>query len=98
MQFEDSYFNIIESLKEYHDFLQFKDHGTYPIRKTRKCFISDGFVFELDIYDNPILEYDTLEVELPSWDTQIKLPEGFEVVKEITGQKEWSNYSLSKKE
>lgn len=65
-----------------------------PIRKTRHCFAFKGQLLELDIYefwkDNA-----TVEVELGSEQQTVILPDFIEVIADVTGNRNYSNYSLS---
>lgn len=68
--------------------------GVYSLKKVRHRVRVDELVFEIDEYQGALDGLWTLEVEFPSFDTCIKLPEW--VVKEVTGQREWSNESLAR--
>ncbi|MCD8364424.1 MAG: hypothetical protein LUC83_01150 [Clostridiales bacterium] len=65
------------------------------IRKTRYCLMQDGRYFEIDLYpfwkDKAILE-----IELSSEDDKIVLPEGIELIREVTEDEEYKNSNLAK--
>lgn len=70
--------------------------GTGIIWKRRTCFIFAGKVFELDQYVIPSdMPYDVLEVELHSPDEEIKEMPPLPIVKEVTGEKAWSNLGIA---
>ena len=70
------------------------ERGSHKIIKTRYVLPYRGFDFEIDVYpfwgDRAVLE-----VELPSEDAAFELPSGIEVVKELTGDKRYSNHALA---
>ena len=70
--------------------------ATVPVIKTRHTFIYHGQLFEVDIYPN---WHSTaiMETELPTEDTTIDIPPFIRVIKEVTGIKEYSNASMSRK-
>ena len=69
--------------------------GTMPILKSRHTFISGDFCFEIDVYPewkNTAI----MEVELEGEDTHFEIPEFIRVIEEVTGNKAYSNASMSK--
>ena len=69
--------------------------GTRPILKVRHVFDFDGFCFELDVY--PEWKHTCImEVELESADVNFEIPPFIKVVEEVTGRKEYSNFSMSR--
>ncbi len=68
--------------------------NTRPIKKIRRCFLFDGQLFELDVYE---LDENlaTLEIELQSEDQQVRLPPFVSVVKDATFDGSYSNFSLA---
>lgn len=82
------------SAEEYERLAQRKLPDTRTIRKTRHCFEFNGQILELDIYEF----WDdkaTLEAELESEEQSVELPDFIEVIADVTGNKSYSNYSLS---
>lgn len=70
------------------------ESGSHSVIKTRYVLPYRGFDFEIDVYpfwdDRAVLE-----VELPSEDTAFEFPAGIEVIKELTGDKRYSNHALA---
>lgn len=85
-----------EISKEFFEEMCEKDH-TFII-KTRYVHKENGLNWETDFYHH--LELATLEVELDDIKQDIEIPEIYksEIISEVTGQKEFSNQSLSIKE
>ena len=75
--------------------LQEADPEMHPIRKVRYVFAHLGQVFELDVYDFSE-ELATLEIELPSIDTPVTLPEQLEIIGDVTGKPGYSNFEMAK--
>lgn len=73
-----------------------KNTGSY-IKKTRYAIKYSFLKWEVDVYENVNLI--TLEVELDDIDQEIEIPEFLKdlIIKEVTGEKEFSNYNLSSK-
>ncbi len=82
------------SEKEYFDFLFQSDCDKRQIQKTRFCFIYKNLYYELDFYpfwkDTAILE-----IELTSESSDFVLPEFLTIIKEVTDDPQYSNYSLA---
>lgn len=64
------------------------------IEKTRVCFVYDGQLFELDIYAFSD-SFTTLEIELDDINTPVRLPDFLNVTADVTGDKRYTNFSLS---
>jgi len=83
------------SQDEYLELLMRADTNYRQIRKRRYCLTYDNRYFEIDIYpfwnDRAIVE-----VELSSENEEIQLPDFLEVIREVTGEKEYKNRELSK--
>lgn len=66
-----------------------------PIRKQRFCLSENGLYYEIDVYpewqDKAIME-----VELSREDQQVTMPAGIEVIREVTGDEQYSNLSLAR--
>jgi len=80
---------------EYLHLLMEADPTMHPIRKTRYCISANNQYFELDIYP-AWKDYAILEVELRSEDEVVKMPDYFQVVKEVTGDVRYNNSTLAK--
>ena len=68
--------------------------GTHPINKVRHCFLYDGQLFELDVYDFDEA-FATLEIELESEDQPVRLPDFIDVIEDVTGDRRYRNYTLA---
>ncbi|MCC8152680.1 MAG: AAA family ATPase [Lachnospiraceae bacterium] len=81
--------------EEYLASLMDADTTKRQIRKTRYCLMQDGRYIEIDLYpfwkDKAILE-----IELSSEDDEIVLPEGIELIREVTEDDEYKNANLAK--
>ena len=66
-----------------------------PITKTRHTFVICGQLFEIDVYPS---WHNTaiMETELTSRDQHVEMPRFIEIVREVTGNKAYSNASMSK--
>ena len=68
---------------------------TRPITKTRHTFDYLGQTFEIDVY--PEWERTCImETELPSRDTEVKMPDFIRIIAEVTGDKRYSNAAMSR--
>lgn len=68
---------------------------TRPITKTRHTFDYLGQTFEIDVY--PEWERTCImETELPSRDTEVKMPDFIRILADVTGDKRYSNAAMSK--
>lgn len=68
--------------------------GTTPIIKDRIEFSYSGKVFEIDIYpawSNTAI----MEVELNSAEEEVKIPDFIKIIKEVTGERKYSNAAMS---
>ena len=75
---------------EFRDLLMQADPDYRTIRKDRWCLSENGLYYNIDVYpqwDSQAL----MEVELYSADDEILFPEGIEVVREVTGEEEFTN-------
>ena len=66
-----------------------------PIEKTRHTFYYKGQKFEVDVY----MQWRTtciMETELDSRDTEVEIPPFIKVVKEVTGERQYSNASMAR--
>ena len=75
---------------EYLDLLMQADPDYRPIRKERCCLSENGLYYNIDVYpqwDDRAL----MDVELYSADDHVVFPEGIEVIREVTGEKEYTN-------
>lgn len=70
------------------------ENGAKPLLKTRVTFCYCGKTVEIDIYPD-WKRSAVLEVELEREDEEIKLPEYIKVIKEVTGDRAYSNHSMA---
>lgn len=81
------------SCSEYNHLLQERKTDCVPIEKQRICFEYRNQLFELDIY--PFSEkLAILELELESPEQEIFFPDYIDVIKEVTGDRAYSNAVL----
>lgn len=79
---------------EYEQLLNQRDCELKPIIKTRKILYFDNQRFEIDCYPFSTA-LATLELEIPNEDYEIILPPFISVIKEVTGDKAYSNANLA---
>lgn len=80
------------SCKEYEDD---KKRAPYTLTKDRICICEGDRYFELDIYPYS-KKYAILEIELCSEDESFELPSFVRLIREVTGEKEYSNKNIAK--
>ena len=66
------------------------------LTKTRHIFLYGGHTIEIDIYPDWTRSC-VLEVELASEDEGLTLPSYIEVLRDVTGSREYSNHTMSQK-
>lgn len=69
--------------------------GTKPVEKIRHTFLYLGQLFEIDVYP----EWHStaiMETELESRETKVEMPPFIDIIKEVTGDKNYSNASMSR--
>ena len=80
---------------EYAAELKNADPERHPIEKERLLLRCEGHIFEIDLYpfwsDRAIME-----VELLSEDEEYILPDGIEIIRDVTGDKRYKNARLAK--
>jgi len=67
------------------------------IQKTRFVFKFNDQVFELDVFKGPLKGLAILEIELEDMDDTVELPPFLKVIKEVTKDKKFNNFSLADK-
>ena len=66
-----------------------------PIKKVRHTFLYLGQLFEIDVY--PAWKSTAiLETELESRETQVEFPDFIKILRDVTGDKRYSNASMAK--
>ena len=82
------------SEREYLDLLAKRKADTITLRKTRHTFEHAGQIFEIDVYP----EWGrtaVMETELESRQQTVSMPDFIRIVAEVTGDKRYSNASMS---
>ena len=82
------------SQKEYLAALVEADPERKPIYKTRYLLTENNRYFEIDIFPG-WKKQAIMELELKSEDEKIVMPEGITIIKEVTDDLEYSNYSMA---
>ena len=80
---------------EYQSLLAEADPERKPLRKTRYCLPYLGKIFEIDLYPF-CADRAVMEIELSREDEPAPLPPGIKVIREVSGDKKYSNASLAK--
>lgn len=82
------------SAEEYEGLKAKMTRGSHPVRKIRHEFLFEGQLFEIDVY--PFWrESCIMETELKSRLDKPALPPFIRIIREVTGDKRYSNASLS---
>ena len=68
--------------------------GTNPVRKTRHTFVYLDQLFEIDVYPSWKCTA-IMETELDNPEKQVKMPPFIQIVREVTGNKSYSNAAMS---
>ena len=69
--------------------------GTAPIEKLRHTFVYLGQLFEIDVYPQ-WKNTAVMETELDTREGEVEIPAFVEIIREVTGDKAYSNASMSK--
>lgn len=85
------------SEKEYNQSLKKADSSKCAIEKTRFVFDWHDQTFELDLFKGHLKGLAILEIELDDKDATVELPPFLKVVKEVTKDKKFNNFSLADK-
>ena len=87
--------DLVENKYEYLKLLMEADTNKKQIRKTRYCIMHNNKYYEIDIY--PFAKNTAIcEIELNDENEKFELPEFIKIIKEVTNDKAFSNYNLSK--
>lgn len=82
------------SAEEYERLLTLADPARTPISKERYTLPSGGLTVEIDVYPQ-WTRTAVMEIELPSRETLPPIPPFIEVIREVTGEREYSNAAMS---
>ncbi len=83
------------SQREYLTYLTSADTSVHQIKKTRYCVMHENKYFEIDIY--PFAQNRAIcEIEMIEENEEFEFPPFIKVIKEVTSDKAYSNYSFAK--
>lgn len=89
IEFEDEV-----SEEEYNELLKRADPQCRTIEKVRYCIPYGGFTFEIDVF--PFWQDKAfMEVEMPSEDTAVELPDFVKIIREVTDDNRYTNHALA---
>lgn len=83
--------------KEYNQSLKKSNPDKCSVEKTRFVFKWHDQVFELDLFKGHLKGLAILEIELDDKDAKVELPPFLRIVKEVTKDKRFTNFSLADK-
>lgn len=83
--------------KEYNQALKQSNPDKCAVEKTRFVFKWHDQVFELDLFKGHLKGLAILEIELNDKDDKVELPPFLRVIKEVTKDKRFTNFSLADK-
>jgi len=86
------------SKSNYESLLAIADSSNVTIIKTRRCFIWESQYYHLDIYKEPQSGLMLLETYTATAPDKLHLPEFLNIEKNVTGEKQYSMYTLSLKQ
>lgn len=85
------------SEKEYNQALKGANPDKCAVEKTRFVFEWHDQVFELDLFKGHLKGLAILEIELEDKDDTVELPPFLKIIKEVTKDKRFTNFSLADK-
>ena len=81
--------------EEYLELLKHAREDSTPIEKVRHLFYYDSQLFEIDVYPN-WQNTAIMETELDNRETEVEMPEFIHIIREVTGDKRYSNAGMSR--
>lgn len=78
------------SKNEYLELLMQADPELRPIRKERYCLSENGLYYNIDIYPQ-WTDQALMDIELYGGEETVVFPDGIKVIREVTGEKEFTN-------
>lgn len=85
------------SASEYNKLLKKAHPDKVAVEKTRFVFKYKDQVFELDVFKGPLQGLAILEIELKNKKQKVHLPPFLKIIKEVTEDKRYTNFSLADK-
>jgi len=85
------------SEKKYKEYLKKANSKKCSVEKTRFVFEWHDQVFELDLFKGHLKGLAIMEIELDNIDDTVELPPFLKVIKEVTKDKKFTNFSLADK-
>lgn len=85
------------SKKQYDKYLEKPLPNKFTLEKTRFVFNYKNQTFELDVFKGPLKGLAILEIELANKKQKVQLPPYLKVIKEVTDEKKYNNFSLCEK-
>lgn len=82
---------------QYNKYLKDAHHDKVEVAKTRFVFKFNDQDFELDVFKGPLKGLAILEIELKNIKNTVELPPFLKVIKEVTKDKKFTNFSLADK-
>lgn len=83
------------SQKEYEKYLKKASPDKCEVQKTRFVFKYHAQIFELDVFKGHLKGLAILEIELKDIDDTVELPPFLKIIKEVTKDKRFNNFSLA---
>jgi adenylate cyclase len=83
--------------KKYNEYLKDPYPGKGSVEKTRFVFKYNDQLFELDVFKGALKGLAIMEIELEDKNDTVELPPFLEVVKEVTEDKSYNNFTLANK-
>ena len=80
---------------EFLDLLTQADPAYRPIRKQRFCLSENGLYYKIDIYPQ-WNDQALMEIELCNAGDEVVFPEGIRVIREVSGEEEFTNPSIAR--
>jgi CYTH domain-containing protein len=85
------------SEKQYNNYLKKANPSKVAVEKTRFVFDYNDQSFELDLFKGHLKGLAIMEIELDDMDDTVELPPFLKVIKEVTKDKRFTNFSLADK-
>lgn len=85
------------SKKKYEEYLKESRPDKCEVSKTRFVFKYNDQLFELDVFKEHLKGLAILEIELKDKNDKVELPPFLKIIKEVTKDKKYNNFSLANK-